>query len=80
MSHTALTAEEYNEYQGMMWGNAMVALWFLITNRKRTAANTSLHGRKYFPTTRLIYVLCTGAYLRPRYDVCFNSLQYPLMA
>ena len=25
VSHTASTAKDYNEYQGMMWGNAMVA-------------------------------------------------------
>ena len=63
-----------------MRGNAMVALWFLIIYCKTTAANTSLHGRKYFPPTRIIYVLYTSAYLRPRYDVCLNSLQYPLKA
>ena len=40
VSHTALTAEEYNEYKGMMWGNAMVAHWFLMTYGKIT-------GRKY---------------------------------
>ena len=68
VSHTASTAEEYNEYQGMMWGNAMVAHWFLMTYGKTT-------GRKYYPTTCVIYVLCISAYLRPRYDVCFNSPQ-----